>query len=59
MNYKLKKIKVSAIKALDSLKYGYKVTLKDSSTNHEWSTHVPLEPNQKKILEELSVVYKK
>ena len=59
MNYKLKKIKVSAIEALDSLKYGYKVTLKDSSTNHEWSTHVPLEPNQKKILEELSVVYKK
>ena len=50
MNYKLKKINISAIEALESLKYGYKVTLKDSTSNHEWSVHVPLEPKQKEIL---------
>lgn len=58
MNYKLKKINISAIEALESLRYGYKVTLKDSTSNHEWSIHVPLEPKQKKVLEELGVVYK-
>ena len=59
MNYKLKKLNISAVEALESLKYGYKVTLKDSSSNHEWSVHVPLEPKQKEILEKLGVVYKK
>lgn len=59
MNYKLKKINVSAVEALESLRYGYKVTLKDSTSNHEWSVHVPLEPKQKKILEKLGVVTKK
>lgn len=59
MNYKLKKIDISAIEALESLRYGYKVTLRDSTSNHEWSTYVPLEPKQKKVLEELGVVYKK
>ena len=59
MNFKLKKLGVSAIDALESLRYGYKVTLRDSISNHEWSTHVPLEPKQKKVLENLGVVYKK
>ncbi len=59
MNYKLKKINISAIEALESLKYGYKVTLKDSTSNHEWSVHVPLEPKQKEILKKLGVVTKK
>ncbi len=58
MNYKLKKINISAIEALESLKYGYKVTLKDSTSNHEWSVHVPLEPKQKEILKRLGVVTK-
>lgn len=58
INYKLKKMNISAIEALESLRYGYKVTLKDSTSNHEWSIHVPLEPKQKKVLEELGVVYK-
>lgn len=58
MNYKLKKINISAIEALESLKYGYKVTLKDSTSNHEWSVHVPLEPKQKEMLKKLGVVYK-
>ena len=58
MNYKLKKINVSAIEALESLRYGYKVSLRDSTSNHEWSVHVPLEPKQKEILKELNVVTK-
>jgi transposase len=59
LNYKLKKIKISAIDALDSLRFGYKVNLKDLSSGFEWSVHVPLEPKQKKILKELNVMYKK
>lgn len=58
MNYKLRKINISAVEALESLKHGYKVNLKDSYSNVEWSVHVPLEPKQKKILEELNVVTK-
>jgi len=59
MNYKLKKLGISAVEALESLRYGYKVTLRDSTSDHEWSTYVPLEPKQKKVLEKLGVVYKK
>jgi len=59
MNYKLKKLDFSAVEALESLRYGYKVTLKDSTSNHEWSVHVPLEPKQKKILQKLGVMPKK
>ena len=58
MNYKLKKLDISAVEALESLKYGYKVTLKDSTSNHEWSVHVPLEPKQKDILKKLGVMPK-
>lgn len=58
LNYKLKKIDISAVEALESLRYGYKVSLKDNSSNTQWSIHVPLEPKQKKILELLNVVVK-
>lgn len=58
MNYKLKKNNISAIEALESLRYGYKVSLRDVISNHEWSVHVPLEPKQKEILKGLDVVYK-
>jgi len=58
MNYKLKKIKVSAIDALESLKYGYKVKLFDKTNNFEWDLIVPLKPKQKDILGALDVVYK-
>jgi len=58
MNYKLKKLDISAVEALESLRYGYKVTLKDSTSNHEWSIHVPLEPKQKQILKKLNVMPK-
>jgi transposase len=58
MNFKLKKLKISAVDALSSLRYGYKVNLKDNSNGFEWSIHVPLEPKQKRVLEYLGVVIK-
>jgi hypothetical protein len=58
INFKLKQLKISAIEALDSLKFGYKVNLKDTSSGFEWGIYVPLEPKQKKILKKIGVVYK-
>ena len=58
MNYKLRKLKISSIDALNSLKHGYKVNLKSDKDNFEWSLYVPLEPKQKKMLQALHVVYK-
>ena len=58
MNYKLKKLNISATEALESLRYGYKINLKDEESNFEWSLFVPLEPKQKKILKKLNVMYK-
>jgi len=58
MNFKIKKIGISAIDALDSLKHGYKINLKDNSSGFEWSIHVSLEPKQQKILKTLGVVTK-
>src|SRR3989344_6646969 len=59
MDYKLKIKGFSAIDALESLKYGYKVKLKDSKTKFEWDLVVPLNPKQKEILKALGVVIKK
>jgi transposase len=56
MNYKLRTLKVSAVDALDSLRFGYSVTL--NSGKDEWSLHVPLKPKQKELLKALDVVYK-
>lgn len=56
MNYKLKKTNTTATQALNSLKYGYKITL--ALANDEWSLHVPLEPKQKQLLKSIGVVYK-
>ena len=58
MNFKLKKLNISAIDALSSLKHGYKINLKDNSSGFEWSIHVSLEPKQQKILKTLNVVTK-
>ena len=58
MNFKLKKLNISAIDALISLKHGYKINLKDNSSGFEWSIHVSLEPKQQKILKTLNVVTK-
>lgn len=58
LNFKLRKLNISAIDALNSLKHGYKINLKDNSNGFEWSIYVPLEPKQKKILKELNVVTK-
>lgn len=59
MNYRLKKINISSVDALNSLKHGYKVNLRSIKDNFEWSLFVPLEPKQKKMLQALHVVYKK
>lgn len=58
MNYRLKKLGISATDALESLQHGYKVTLNEDKTNHTWDLLVPLEPRQKEILKKLGVVYK-
>ena len=58
MNFKLKKLGISSIEALDSLKHGYKINLRDEASGFEWSIHVALEPKQRKILKELGVVTK-
>lgn len=58
MNYKLKNIKISVLDALDSLKYGYKIKMKDNKTKFEWDLLVPLNPKQKDILKALDVVMK-
>ena len=59
MNFKLRKIKITAVDALSSLKHGYKINLRDNSSGFEWSVHVSLEPKQQKILKTLGVVTKK
>lgn len=59
MNYRLKKLHISAVDALNSLKHGYKVNLLDESTQFKWDLIVPLEPKQHDILKALNVVYKK
>jgi len=58
MNYRLRKLNISSVDALNSLKHGYKVNLKTEKDNFEWSLYVPLEPKQKKMLKALNVVYK-
>lgn len=58
MNYKLKKLKTSAIDALDLLKHGYRISLFDKKNNHEWNLLVQLTPKQKELLDCLGVVYK-
>lgn len=58
MNYRLRKINISSVEALNSLKHGYKVNLRSDKDNFEWSLYVPLEPKQKKMLQALNVVYK-
>jgi transposase len=56
--YKVKKLELSAPEALDKLKCGYKVWLKDSESNFEWSETVTLEKIQEEILDALGVMYK-
>lgn len=58
MNHKLKKINISAIEAITSLKHGYKVNLQTKKDNQKWDLYVPLQPKQKNILKEIAVVFK-
>lgn len=58
INYKLRKLDISAIEALDNLKQGYKIELFDATNKHSWDLTVELEPKQRKILKAISVMYK-
>lgn len=58
LNYKLRKLKISAIDALENLKNGYRVELYDKTNDHNWNLTVELEPKQRKILSALGVMYK-
>lgn len=58
MNYKLRRLDISAIEALDNLKQGYKVELFDATNKHSWNLTVELEPKQRKILKAIGVVHK-
>lgn len=58
MNYRLRKLDISAIEALDNLKQGYRVELFDTANKHSWNLTVELEPKQRKILKALGVMYK-
>ena len=58
INYRLRKLGISASDALDSLKYGYNVSFTDKKTKTRWNQIVPLRPKQKIILKALKVVYK-
>ena len=55
IDYKLEKLGISAVEALESLQYGYKATLSDKKSNFSWDVIVPLQPNQKKILKKIGV----
>jgi len=58
MDHKLKKINMSAIEAITSLKYGYKINLQTKKDNQNWDLYIPLQPKQKNILKEIGVVFK-
>ena len=50
LKYKLKKLDISAVDALEELSKGYKVYLEDAKTNYKWSKTVTLKKNQEKIM---------
>ncbi len=58
MNHKLKRINMTAIEAITSLKHGYKINLQTKKDNQNWDLYVPLQPKQKNILKEIGVVFK-
>ena len=50
MNYRVRRIGITAVAALDHLKTGYRVHLLDEKSGFEWSTTVMLNKTQKRIL---------
>jgi len=50
MNYRIRRIGVTAVTALDCLNTGYKVYLSDEKSGFEWSTTVTLNKMQRRIL---------
>lgn len=58
MNFKLLKTKTSAVRALSSLRHGYRVQLGIEGSKDAWPVFVPLEPHQINVLKALDVVVK-
>lgn len=58
LQYRVKKLDITATKALDLLKDGYKIELYDKNSKFSWELTVDLQPKQKKILGAIGVVYK-
>ncbi len=56
LSYKLRKLDISVVGALDKLKLGYNVYLPDTQSDFSWDTTVTLSKPQDKIM---NVVYKK
>ena len=56
LSYKLRKLDLSSVEALDKLKSGYNVYLHDTQSDFSWDTTVTLSKLQDKIM---NVVYKK
>lgn len=56
LSYKLRKLDISAVEALDKLKSGYNVYLNDTQSDFSWNTTVTLSKLQDKIM---NVVYKR
>jgi hypothetical protein len=53
MNFKLKPTGLSAVEALDKLKYGYKISLASKEENFEWQKIVTLTKQQLDIINAL------
>ncbi len=55
MKFKLNKIKLSPVDALEELSQAYKVYLKDAKSNFTWEKSVALKKSQQKILKALGI----
>ena len=58
LNYKLKRLEISPVDALEKLKECYKIYLEDEKNDLKWEKIVSPEKIQKKILEKIGVVNK-
>lgn len=50
LKYKLQKLDISPVDALEELSNAYKVYLEDAKTNYKWTKTVTLKKPQKKIM---------
>jgi transposase len=58
LQYKIRRLDISAPRALELLKDGYKIRLEDKKSRYTWDLTVDLQPQQRKILDAIGVVTK-